>query len=105
MGLLAVGDMRLKETIILPLVNRVIEILVDTTRGGSSKYGSLIWTDYTYTLLAHCNPNYPKQVVGHTPVSDMDDWNILIGIDTFSLTREGYPIGEGDLLFIEGETA
>ncbi|KAF1299191.1 hypothetical protein BAU15_00665 [Enterococcus sp. JM4C] len=81
-----------------------LEDTIDTARGGDAEYGSIVWADYHYSLLTQANPNYPKQIVGHSPVSNIDEWMDLIDVDTFSLTRDGQPIGDGSLLFIDGDT-
>lgn len=80
-----------------------LETSIGVERGGSAKYGSIVWADYNYTLLNNFNKNYPKQIVGHTPVSTIDDWHNIIDIDTFSLTMAGNPIGDGSLLYIDGD--
>jgi DNA repair exonuclease SbcCD nuclease subunit len=81
-----------------------LENTVGDVRGGSSELGSVLWADYVYELAPFYNQNYPKQIVGHTPVRQVmknEEDGTIFGIDTFSLYQNHEPIGNGDLLLIE----
>ena len=72
-------------------------------RGGSYFSGSPIWADLQGELSKRPNRNYDKQIVGHSPVStvtklkDID----IIAVDTFSLSREHLPLGDGSVLIYD----
>lgn len=81
-----------------------LEYTVGSGRGGEGGFGSLLWADFTSELVPFFNPSFPKQIVGHTPVvcpskSKGDIWDM----DTFSLTQDLFPIGNGDLLMLEND--
>lgn len=71
-------------------------------RGGVS-VPSPLWADKE-ELLADCPENL-KQIVGHTPVEGISEYNIsdstIIFCDTFSTNSDLEPIGDGGLLEIE----
>lgn len=73
---------------------------VGQSRGGYYTYGGVLWIDL-YDLLQLETPF--QQVVGHTPVKEIDVTNKTIGIDTFSLTSFYQPIGDGSLLLYKDE--
>lgn len=83
---------------------------VGLSRGGRYYTGSPLWADYNLDLLDLPNPKFPKQIVGHTPVSEIDLLNSnLINIDTFNLNPiSEYPyyefIGNGDLLLYDDKS-
>lgn len=81
-----------------------LEKMVGKARGGSNEIGSVFWADYHFELALFYNRNYPKQIVGHTPVTKITRnkaAGYLFGVDTFSLTSDYYPIGNGALLLLE----
>lgn len=83
---------------------------VGTSRGGDYYTGSPLWADYTLDLFNLPNPKYPKQIVGHTPVTRIySSDTTLIDIDTFNLRPISlYPyyefIGNGELLLHDDES-
>jgi len=77
---------------------------VGLSRGGRHITGSPVWADLNRDLYERFNNSYPKQIVGHTSVENIDTKRTIIGVDTFSLTRNHQPLGNGDmLLFEDGE--
>ena len=44
------------------------------------------------------------QVVGHTPVKQINQEQNVLSCDTFSTNRDGRPIGSQDYLIIDTET-
>lgn len=78
-----------------------VETTVGFARGGSKVFGSIVWADYNRETLDYPHEQFPKQVVGHTPVVSVNPMLDIIGIDTFSMMGSGYPIGDGSLLFID----
>ena len=88
-----------------------LENRVSKSRGGWSLVPSPLWADF-HELLDSPNPDYPKQIVGHTPQEKINIENglqtpyQLINIDTFNLApQKGYPYyeyrGDGDLLLYD----
>ena len=73
---------------------------VGQSRGGYYTYGGVLWMDLQDLLALDTNF---QQVVGHTPVKEIDVTNKTIGIDTFSLTSSYQPIGDGSLLVYKDE--
>lgn len=45
------------------------------------------------------------QVVGHTPVEEVQEYNRVITTDVFSTYRDGSPIGNQKFIIIDSETA
>lgn len=83
-----------------------LEILahaIGPMRGGGDLAGSPVWADLREMQLAP-NPNFPKQIVGHTPKKSIDISSDIIGVDTFSIYLDSYFryqfIGNGDLLLL-----
>lgn len=74
---------------------------VGLSRGGRYITGSPIWADLNRDLYERFNNSYPKQIVGHTPVENINTKRTIIGVDTFSLTRNHQPLGNGDMLLYE----
>ena len=68
---------------------------VGQSRGGYYFYGGVLWIDLQDLLKIDTGF---KQIVGHTPVTSIDLTNKTIGIDTFSLTSDYQPIGDGSVL-------
>lgn len=85
------------------------DMIVGRARGGTSYVGGLIWCDYDAELLVHGNAIYPKQVVAHTPQVEVTaivphperPEEQFICVDTFSLTSNHQPIGDGSLLLLK----
>lgn len=83
----------------------VLAKTVGPLRGGSSTNGSPVWAD-RQELDEDINPNYPKQIVGHTPQEKIELNQNVIAIDTFSiyptLKQKRYEfLGNGDLLLYD----
>jgi predicted phosphodiesterase len=82
-----------------------LENIVGKARGGFSPFGSLVWADYVHELASSYNKDYPKQIVGHTPLkhvtNNINDNGTIYDVDTFSLYQNYNPIGNGDLLLLE----
>jgi len=74
---------------------------VGLSRNGMYITGSPIWADLNHDLNKFFNHKHQKQIVGHTPVEAINMNRTIIGIDTFSLTRDYRPLGNGDLLLYE----
>jgi predicted phosphodiesterase len=81
-------------------------------RGGFEIPGPL-WADQS-ELYQDPLPGI-HQIVGHSPVESIDLWQIpsedgchtaakLVFCDTFGLTRDLTPIGDGSILFVEGKS-
>ncbi|WP_461219101.1 metallophosphoesterase family protein [Lapidilactobacillus salsurivasis] len=73
------------------------------SRGGLARWGSLLWADFDTELSGYFNPDYPRQIVGHTPVTQLTRERAdgtIIDVDTFSLFSNHRPIGNGDLLLL-----
>lgn len=81
-------------------------------RGGFEIPGPL-WADQS-ELYSNPLPGI-HQIVGHTPVESIDLWQIpsedrvhttakLVFCDTFGLTRDLTPIGDGSMLLVEGKS-
>ncbi|PKE06633.1 phosphoesterase [Macrococcoides caseolyticum] len=66
-------------------------------RGGSSPGGSPVWADYQ-ELINHPNLNITKQIVGHTPVRNIDINQNIISIDTFAVDNQLILYGNGSIL-------
>ncbi|KAF1296613.1 hypothetical protein BAU15_14830 [Enterococcus sp. JM4C] len=86
---------------------------VGASRGGEYLSGSPLWADFEQELCMFPNPNYPKQIVGHTPqrqIHIMEKSNFSIaGIDTFQVTpiktAPYYELfGNGEILLYENDT-
>ncbi|MCL2559408.1 MAG: metallophosphoesterase [Turicibacter sp.] len=74
---------------------------VGLSRSGTYVTGSPVWADLNYDLLPFYNKDYPLQIVGHTPIANIDINQTIIGIDSFSLTRSHFPVGSGEMLLYE----
>lgn len=74
---------------------------VGLSRSGVYLTGSPIWADLKHDLSKFPHQEYSKQIVGHTPVEKITTNESIIGIDTFSLTTNYRPIGNGDMLLYE----
>ncbi|WEV60372.1 metallophosphoesterase [Streptococcaceae bacterium ESL0729] len=70
---------------------------VGKLRGGQKNLGSPIWADFL-ELSLFPNPDYLKQIVGHTPQEQISHRLPIINIDTFSLSSSKEFLGNGDLL-------
>lgn len=81
-----------------------IEQHVGICRGGYHRNGSVVWADLD-ELIANYNQKYPKQIVGHSPVSTVSNFNDLWVVDTLSLTTNLLPIGDGSMLILESGMA
>ena len=82
---------------------KVLHEQAGISRGGRFKTGSPIWADFNRDLAVNPNLNHLKQIVGHTPVRKIETAKQTIPIDTFSLDRAHFPIGDGSmLLYNEG---
>jgi len=82
----------------------LLEFQVGFSRGGQMNTGSPVWADFTRDLKKNYHPDFPKQIVGHTPVREIDLRDEVIDIDVFSLVSDYRPIGDGALLlYDEGE--
>lgn len=80
-----------------------LEHNVGFSRGGLARWGSLLWADFDTELSGYFNPDYPRQIVGHTPVPQLTRecaGGTIIDVDTFSLFSNHRPIGNGDLLLL-----
>jgi len=55
---------------------------VGLSRGGKYITGSPIWADLNHDLNNFFHQEYPKQIVGHTPIGVIQTNNSIIGIDT-----------------------
>jgi len=74
---------------------------VGKSRGGTLPHGSMVWADFNRDMREFFNPNLPKQIVGHTPVSTVMFTNDaqIIGVDTFTLDRRTLlPLSDGSML-------
>ena len=74
---------------------------VGLSRGGRYVTGSPVWADLNRDLLEFYHNDYPKQIVGHTPITSISLTSNIIGIDTFSLSRSHVPLGNGEMLLYE----
>ena len=72
-------------------------------RGGQDLAGSPVWAHIEEIKIAP-NPDYPKQIVGHTPQPSIDLSKNVIGIDTFAIDEEMNFYGNGDILFYDSDT-
>ncbi len=86
----------------LSTINKLNEIEkhVGLMRGGNHESGSVVWADLS-ELYDHYNPDYPKQIVSHTPVKTVTQKGDLWAVDTMSLTFGYEAIGDGTLLMLE----
>jgi len=71
---------------------------VGMSRGGRFITGSPVWADLNWDLKEFYHHDFPKQIVGHTPVETIDLMSYRLGIDTFSLTKNYQPFGDGGML-------
>lgn len=78
---------------------------VSWARGGRYRTGSPIWADFHQELSQFPNPNFSKQIVGHTPVRKIhiSESEYLINIDTFSLDSEFNLVGDNSFTFLPSE--
>lgn len=72
-------------------------------RGGQDLAGSPVWAHIEEIEIAP-NPEYPKQIVGHTPQPSIDLSKNIIGIDTFAIDEEMNFYGNGDILLYDSES-
>ncbi|WP_414047657.1 metallophosphoesterase [Macrococcus equi] len=66
-------------------------------RGGTSKGGSPVWSDYS-ELISKPNKLVTKQIVGHTPTQSIDVTKDIISVDTFAVDIKLRLFGKGDIL-------
>ncbi|MCW6666934.1 metallophosphoesterase [Aerococcaceae bacterium NML190938] len=83
-------------------------ISAGVSRGGVLPTGNFLWNDKS-DFEKYPNTNYPKQVVGHTPVETVCTLNDVWFTDTFSITpsnnKYGYDfLGDGSLLIYDGKS-
>jgi len=71
------------------------------SRGGRYVTGSPVWADLNGDMLEFYHQDYPKQIVGHTPITSIDLTDNIIGVDTFSLSRSHVPLGNGEMFLYE----
>jgi len=74
---------------------------VGLSRSGVYITGSPIWADLNHDLKKFPHQDYPKQIVGHTPLQNIQVNQPIIGIDSFSLDRRHQPFGSGDMLLYD----
>lgn len=72
-------------------------------RGGQDLAGSPVWAHIEEIKIAP-NPDYPKQIVGHTPQPSIDLSTNVIGIDTFAIDEKMNFYGNGDILLYDSDT-
>ena len=72
-------------------------------RGGQDLAGSPVWAHIEEIKIAP-NPDYPKQIVGHTPQPSIDLSINVIGIDTFAIDEKMKFYGNGDILLYDSDT-
>ena len=81
---------------VMEVWDKLIELIeqVGHCRGGTRPFGSPVWADAKGEFLQYPSTCYPKQVVGHRPVSEITELMSgncqTIAIDTFSLVRTPY---------------
>lgn len=96
------GNSKVRGVDKLPSV-KTLAGLSDTAR--FSLYASCLWLRPD-ELLDNPSQWYPKQIFGHTPTKtiQIDPACPYINVDTFSLTRDYRPIGDGSILMLnDGE--
>lgn len=74
--------------------------ICSSLRGGSYNYSSILWCDkkeHEYFNKIE-NPIIPYQIIGHTPVSNIDLNKDFIFIDTHSTYRDGSSFGDKSYL-------
>ena len=73
---------------------RIILCEVGECRGGQALYGGPVWADVLAESPFYPSKFYPKQVVGHRPLPEIETFtqkkNQMIGIDTFTISRTEY---------------
>lgn len=72
-------------------------------RGEQDLAGSPVWAHIEEIKIAP-NPDYPKQIVGHTPQPSIDLSTNVIGIDTFAIDEKMNFYGNGDILLYDSDT-
>lgn len=77
-----------------------IETHVGPLRGGYHRYGSMVWADL-HELINHYNKDYPKQIVSHSPVQHVTNFNDLWAVDTMSLNFNYQFIGDASMVILE----